>query len=90
MAYEGVLLHTDFVSKIAFVKILQCEKQLPVPKCRELDCLKKVSAQVVAAGCTRVYGHWWLDAICRYSVGLCRYRSLFHQLGIFVFILGSK
>ncbi|KAG5532248.1 hypothetical protein RHGRI_026770 [Rhododendron griersonianum] len=71
MAYEGVLLHTDFVSKIAFVKILRCEEQLPVPKCRELDCLKKVTAQVVVAGCTRVYGHW-LDAICRYSVGLCR------------------
>ncbi|KAG5532224.1 hypothetical protein RHGRI_026750 [Rhododendron griersonianum] len=87
MAYEGVLLHTDFVSKIAFVKILRCEEQLPAPKCQELDCMEKVSAQVVAAGCTQVYGHW-LNAICCYSVGLCRYRSLFHQLGIFVFILG--
>ncbi|XP_058181311.1 uncharacterized protein LOC131299747 [Rhododendron vialii] len=62
MAYKGVL-HTDFASKIAFVKILRCEEQLPVPKCRELDCLEKVSAQVVAAGCTRVYGYW-LNAIC--------------------------
>ncbi|KAG5532225.1 hypothetical protein RHGRI_026750 [Rhododendron griersonianum] len=71
MAYEGVLLHTDFVSKIAFVKILRCEEQLPAPKCQELDCMEKVSAQVVAAGCTQVYGHW-LNAICCYSVGLCR------------------
>lgn len=54
--YKGVLLHTDFISKIACVKIL-CRKQLRVPKWGKLGSMRK-GDEVVGAGCNWVNGNW--------------------------------
>ncbi|KAF7112440.1 hypothetical protein RHSIM_RhsimUnG0229500 [Rhododendron simsii] len=65
--YKGVLLHTDFLSKIAFVKIL-CHQRLKVPECRNLDSERK-GDEVVAAGCARAYSNW-TSTPPAYSLGL--------------------
>ncbi|XP_058194795.1 uncharacterized protein LOC131311373 isoform X2 [Rhododendron vialii] len=67
--YEGVLLHTDSLSKIAFVKILCC-RQLQVPECGKLES-EREGDEVVAAGSVRVYGNW-TNATPGYSLGLFR------------------
>ncbi|KAH7836697.1 hypothetical protein Vadar_004469 [Vaccinium darrowii] len=65
--FKGVLVHTDFLSKIAFVKIL-CRRQLRVPKWGELGSMS-AGHDVVAAGSERVYGSW-KDTESRYSLGV--------------------
>ncbi|KAF7113286.1 hypothetical protein RHSIM_Rhsim05G0046300 [Rhododendron simsii] len=64
-AYKGVLLHANFLSKIAFVKILRC-RQLRKPNCGKLDSLRK-GADVVAMGCYPVCGSNWMNAKKGYS-----------------------
>lgn len=67
--YKGVLLHTDFLSNIASVKVL-CRKQLEVPKWGKLGSVRK-GEHVVGAGCYNlVGGNNWKNAKSGYSAGL--------------------